>query len=556
MNFDLDELFDTRPRQQQQQHGGPTYVPPPPPSDPPPPPVWMQQDPFGMNATAAQQQQQQPPPPPPPPPPPLPPPPMQPFEVATYAPATAVPYQTHYLPSHAPQSYGENGYKLPSSSLPSGGLSAALPAQTAYYAEPTSTPVHHGPSYQASLGVPDAPSIPQTVRSSAVPSVPPPSQSEPAVMTPIAVKESSVLAQEEEDRKQLEKIIQLRKELEKERERERKKQEELETWGCSSCTYRNALDVNRCEMCDSNRPGYLPPPNVAPPSTAHSDARSSFPSSSKTTGVQSGVAGPTAWVCGICLAPNEAHHFRCKVCGSYQKNGTPITGVDAKATGTTPGVYMPPSAWLCGICGKKNAANAARCVGCSSYQSNGTPLMDPGLTPQTVTETASTTWKCSVCTLENPVSSVVCDACQSGQRPRHLAPPRTNDRTKNKSGAESRDANVARTWPCPTCTYQNAIVREKCDMCTTERPSQYKPPPPPNTKEAEDSDDDIQWQDDEAAKECNRCHLPFNLTRRRHHCRACGFVFCGVCSSYQRALKRNGSLERVCVSCYEAQKRE
>ncbi|RNE98668.1 putative FYVE, RhoGEF and PH domain-containing protein 2 [Trypanosoma conorhini] len=399
--------------------------------------------------------------------------------------------------------------------------------------------------------------MPQAVQNAAMPFVPPPSHSEDAVTSPTVSRDGSALAQEEEDRKQLEKITQLRKELEKERERERKKREELETWGCPSCTYRNALDVNQCEMCDSNRPGYLPSPNVAPPPTTRSDAPSSFTPHPKGATVPSELAGPTAWLCSICLAPNEAHHSRCKICGSYQKNGTPISEFNANSTGVTAGVPMPPSAWLCSICGKKNAANAARCVDCKSYQSNGTPVLDPGPTPQAAAEAAPTTWKCSVCTLENPVSSAVCEACQSGQRPRHLAPPKTKVSEKKKSGTETRGAQVAKTWPCPTCTYQNAVTKEKCDMCSGERPLQYKPSPPPSTKrETGDAGDDIQWQEDGVALNCNRCHLPFNFARRRHHCRACGFVFCDACSNFQLAVKKNGPLERVCVSCYEANKKE
>ncbi|PWV17560.1 hypothetical protein C3747_18g148 [Trypanosoma cruzi] len=551
MSFNLDDLFDTGSRQQQQQqHGGPTYMPPPPPSDPPPPPVFMQQDQFGVNATAL--------PPPPPPPPPAaaaaaqt----VQPFEAVGHAPIMTAPYQTYYAPSPTPQAYGGNGYALSSPPVPSSESPSALLPQAAYYTTQTPKPVAYGSSYQTSPGAPivSPSTVPPTLQSTAMPFVPSPSHPEPAINAPTASNSTSVFAQEEEDRKQLEKIIQLRKELEKERERERKKREELETWGCPSCTYRNSLDVNRCEMCDSNRPGYHPPPDVVSPSTIKSDTHSSSSSPLKKVAISSEVAGPTAWVCSICLAPNEAHNSRCKVCRSYQKNGKPITGGNGNPTGATSDVSMPPTAWLCGICGKKNAATAARCGDCNSYQSNGVPVVDPEPKAQIVAETVPTTWKCSVCTLENSVSAAVCEACQSGQRPRHLAPPKTNE--KKKSGNEPRKNDVPKTWSCSTCTYQNAIAKEKCEMCSNERPSQYKPPLPSGAKkEAEDSGEDIQWQEDEVARECNRCHLPFNFTRRRHHCRACGFVFCGACSSFQLALKKNGPLERVCVSCYEGQK--
>ncbi|XP_032109489.1 FYVE, RhoGEF and PH domain-containing protein 2 isoform X2 [Sapajus apella] len=45
---------------------------------------------------------------------------------------------------------------------------------------------------------------------------------------------------------------------------------------------------------------------------------------------------------------------------------------------------------------------------------------------------------------------------------------------------------------------------------------------------------------------------PFNaLTRRRHHCRACGYVVCARCSDYRAELKYNDNRpSRVCFHCY------
>jgi hypothetical protein len=39
------------------------------------------------------------------------------------------------------------------------------------------------------------------------------------------------------------------------------------------------------------------------------------------------------------------------------------------------------------------------------------------------------------------------------------------------------------------------------------------------------------WQEDDKAKECSICHTKFSLFFRRHHCRKCGRVVCGNCSS-------------------------
>ncbi|ETE64475.1 FYVE, RhoGEF and PH domain-containing protein 2, partial [Ophiophagus hannah] len=61
-----------------------------------------------------------------------------------------------------------------------------------------------------------------------------------------------------------------------------------------------------------------------------------------------------------------------------------------------------------------------------------------------------------------------------------------------------------------------------------------------------------QWVRDKLVTMCMRCREPFNaITRRRHHCRACGYVVCARCSEYKAELQydKNG-LKRVCVECY------
>ncbi|XP_069879962.1 FYVE, RhoGEF and PH domain-containing protein 2 isoform X1 [Dipodomys merriami] len=61
-----------------------------------------------------------------------------------------------------------------------------------------------------------------------------------------------------------------------------------------------------------------------------------------------------------------------------------------------------------------------------------------------------------------------------------------------------------------------------------------------------------QWIRDKMVTMCMRCQESFNaLTRRRHHCRACGYVVCARCSDYRAQLKYDGNRpSRVCVSCY------
>ncbi|XP_043944991.1 FYVE, RhoGEF and PH domain-containing protein 1 [Protopterus annectens] len=51
---------------------------------------------------------------------------------------------------------------------------------------------------------------------------------------------------------------------------------------------------------------------------------------------------------------------------------------------------------------------------------------------------------------------------------------------------------------------------------------------------------------------CMKCQEPFNsITKRRHHCKACGHVVCGKCSEFRaRLIYDNNRTNRVCIDCY------
>ncbi|CAM2107442.1 unnamed protein product [Caretta caretta] len=61
-----------------------------------------------------------------------------------------------------------------------------------------------------------------------------------------------------------------------------------------------------------------------------------------------------------------------------------------------------------------------------------------------------------------------------------------------------------------------------------------------------------QWVRDKLVTMCMRCKEPFNaITRRRHHCRACGYVVCARCSDYRAPLQYDRNRpNRVCLECY------
>nr|XP_015218372.1 PREDICTED: zinc finger FYVE domain-containing protein 16 isoform X1 [Lepisosteus oculatus]XP_015218376.1 PREDICTED: zinc finger FYVE domain-containing protein 16 isoform X1 [Lepisosteus oculatus]XP_015218384.1 PREDICTED: zinc finger FYVE domain-containing protein 16 isoform X1 [Lepisosteus oculatus]XP_015218391.1 PREDICTED: zinc finger FYVE domain-containing protein 16 isoform X1 [Lepisosteus oculatus]XP_015218395.1 PREDICTED: zinc finger FYVE domain-containing protein 16 isoform X1 [Lepisos len=59
------------------------------------------------------------------------------------------------------------------------------------------------------------------------------------------------------------------------------------------------------------------------------------------------------------------------------------------------------------------------------------------------------------------------------------------------------------------------------------------------------------WVPDSEAPNCMNCRQRFTFTKRRHHCRACGKVFCAGCCSRKCKLKYLEKEARVCLACYE-----
>ncbi|KAM8705005.1 hypothetical protein ACLKA7_009460 [Drosophila subpalustris] len=66
------------------------------------------------------------------------------------------------------------------------------------------------------------------------------------------------------------------------------------------------------------------------------------------------------------------------------------------------------------------------------------------------------------------------------------------------------------------------------------------------------------WIPDQKAPRCMSCQTPFTAFRRRHHCRNCGGVFCGVCSNASAPLPKYGLTKavRVCRECYVREVRQ
>ncbi|KYN35461.1 RUN and FYVE domain-containing protein 2 [Trachymyrmex septentrionalis] len=60
----------------------------------------------------------------------------------------------------------------------------------------------------------------------------------------------------------------------------------------------------------------------------------------------------------------------------------------------------------------------------------------------------------------------------------------------------------------------------------------------------------VTWANDRMVTQCKGCNREFNMTRRKHHCRNCGNIFCNACSDNTTVLPNSAKPVRVCDECY------
>jgi Rab GTPase-binding effector protein 1 len=61
---------------------------------------------------------------------------------------------------------------------------------------------------------------------------------------------------------------------------------------------------------------------------------------------------------------------------------------------------------------------------------------------------------------------------------------------------------------------------------------------------------EVRWQHEEDVDDCGSCRAAFSVTKRKHHCRHCGRVYCSDCVSKQVPSGPNGRTSRVCDVCH------
>lgn len=61
---------------------------------------------------------------------------------------------------------------------------------------------------------------------------------------------------------------------------------------------------------------------------------------------------------------------------------------------------------------------------------------------------------------------------------------------------------------------------------------------------------EVRWQHEEDVDECSNCKQQFSVTKRKHHCRHCGKIFCNDCISKTVNSGPNSRPSKVCDICH------
>uniref|UniRef100_A0A671MJF0 Zinc finger FYVE domain-containing protein 16-like n=1 Tax=Sinocyclocheilus anshuiensis TaxID=1608454 RepID=A0A671MJF0_9TELE len=103
---------------------------------------------------------------------------------------------------------------------------------------------------------------------------------------------------------------------------------------------------------------------------------------------------------------------------------------------------------------------------------------------------------------------------------------------------------------CEPPSYQQYDASYGHDELSEPPPYPGESPDPP-AHEAEDlGSKQPPWVPDSEAPNCMNCEQKFTFTKRRHHCRACGKVYCANCCNRKCRLKYLDKEARVCVICH------
>lgn len=64
------------------------------------------------------------------------------------------------------------------------------------------------------------------------------------------------------------------------------------------------------------------------------------------------------------------------------------------------------------------------------------------------------------------------------------------------------------------------------------------------------AENEVRWQHEEDVEDCNNCRQNFSVTKRKHHCRHCGHIFCSECITKTVHSGPAGRAAKVCDVCH------
>lgn len=102
-----------------------------------------------------------------------------------------------------------------------------------------------------------------------------------------------------------------------------------------------------------------------------------------------------------------------------------------------------------------------------------------------------------------------------------------------------------------SCTPSTDTVNDEPPHQPTVEPPPANPDPPETTTTDNLGKEAPVWIPDAEATSCQHCETKFTVIKRRHHCRACGFVLCSKCCNLKYRLEYLDDVARVCNKCYE-----
>ncbi|TNN11996.1 RUN and FYVE domain-containing protein, partial [Schistosoma japonicum] len=89
--------------------------------------------------------------------------------------------------------------------------------------------------------------------------------------------------------------------------------------------------------------------------------------------------------------------------------------------------------------------------------------------------------------------------------------------------------------------------RSLCEMAVVVNSSKLEAE---SLRESHSAFNDAEWANDSENPNCFLCQCSFSVSRRRHHCRNCGLIFCHECSSRKMTLPSSAKPVRICDTCH------